>query len=59
MHCHVEMHVELSAGDLLESHVGQRHGGVLLTIAKAVFPRYFIRRFFPNLGLFLLITAQK
>lgn len=44
--------------DLLESGAGQRHGGRVLTIARAVWPRWLLRR--ANfLGLFLMIAGQK
>ena len=56
---HVETSVVLSQGDLLEGGAGQRHRGPLLSTAKAIFPRWLVRRAFPGLGLFLLITARK
>ena len=49
----------LTHGDLLTSAAGQRHHDALLTIAKQIWPRRFIRRFFPNAGLFMLIEARK
>jgi len=49
----------LTHGDLLESDVGQRHRGIVLTIAKALWPRWFIRRFLPSSGLFMLIKVRK
>jgi hypothetical protein len=49
----------LTHGDLLESDVGQRHRGIALTLAKALWPRWFIRRFLPRAGLFMLIDARK
>ncbi|MHB8533837.1 MAG: class I SAM-dependent methyltransferase [Sulfuricaulis sp.] len=49
----------LTHGDLLASSAGQRHQGTLLNIARMIWPRWFIRAFFPNNGLFLLITAIK
>lgn len=49
----------LAHGDLLESDVGQRHRGIALTVAKALWPRWFIRRFMPDAGLFMLIEARK
>jgi ubiquinone/menaquinone biosynthesis C-methylase UbiE len=55
----IAMHVELTHGDLLESSAGQRHRGLLLRLAKMVWPRWFIRRFLRHFGLFLLITATK
>ena len=50
---------QLGFGDLLQGAVGQRHGGVLLTVAKKVWPRALIRRFMSHHGLALLIDAQK
>jgi ubiquinone/menaquinone biosynthesis C-methylase UbiE len=51
--------VQLCSGDLLEGEVGQRHRGILLTVAKAIWPRWFFKAFFKNHGLFMLIEAQK
>lgn len=55
----VRIRTVLTHGDLLESSVGQRHGGFVLTVARRLMPRSLIRRFFPQLGLFMLITARK
>lgn len=55
----VEIDTVLTHGDLLSSSAGQRHQGVLLSIARMVWPRRLIRRLFPKLGLFMLITAVK
>jgi hypothetical protein len=49
----------LGPGDLLEGAVGQRHRGLLLSAAKAVWPRWFIRRAMKEHGLGILITAVK
>jgi SAM-dependent methyltransferase len=49
----------LTHGDLLESDVGQRHQGAMLSIARKIWPQWFIRRFLPNAGLFMLIEARK
>jgi ubiquinone/menaquinone biosynthesis C-methylase UbiE len=49
----------LSHGDLLESQAGQRHRGMLLSVARSLWPRAMIRRFLPACGLFMLIEAQK
>lgn len=49
----------LTHGDLLESEAGQRHRGFALSLAKKVWPRGLIRRFFPTQGLFLLISGRK
>lgn len=55
----VHIEIELSHGDLLESEAGQRHKGAALTVARAIWPRALIRRFFPSAGLFMLIKAVK
>lgn len=55
----VAVAIQLNYGDLLESAVGRRHRGPLLSLAKAIWPRRIIRRMFKNHGLFLLITAVK
>ena len=49
----------LGHGDLLESNVGQRHRGFLLSMAKKLWPRWFIRRFMPKSGLSMLIESRK
>lgn len=49
----------LSHGDLLSKGVGQRHNGVLLKITKRIFPRKFIKFFFPQNGLYLMLQLQK
>jgi ubiquinone/menaquinone biosynthesis C-methylase UbiE len=51
--------VQLSHGDLLQGAVGARHQGVLLKLAKALWPRPLLRALAPNLGLYLLIEATK
>lgn len=55
----IEISTPLSHGDLLESDVGQRHRGFVLNLAKKLWPRWFIRRFLPNAGIFMLIEAKK
>lgn len=55
----VTIRTVLTHGDLLESSAGQRHGGMLLSMARKVWPRALIRRFFPSRGLFMLIEARK
>lgn len=55
----VTIKTPLGHGDLLESNVGQRHRGPLLTVAKKLWPRWFIRRFMPDSGLSMLIEARK
>jgi SAM-dependent methyltransferase len=49
----------LTHGDLLESAAGQRHGGALLSVARAIWPRRLLRKFAGSQGLFMLITAVK
>jgi ubiquinone/menaquinone biosynthesis C-methylase UbiE len=55
----VDLRVALGPGDLLEGSVGQRHRGPLLSIAKAVWPRWLIRRTMQGHGGAMLITAVK
>jgi ubiquinone/menaquinone biosynthesis C-methylase UbiE len=50
---------QLSFGDLLESEVGQRHRGPLLSLAKTLWPRALIRRVLSRHGLMLLVEARK
>lgn len=49
----------LGHADLLESEVGQRHRGFALKLAKKIWPRWLIKKLFPNSGLGMLITAVK
>jgi ubiquinone/menaquinone biosynthesis C-methylase UbiE len=55
----VETSIRLSGGDTLEGAAGQRHQGMLLRVARAIWPRRIIRTFLPSRGLFLLIEAVK
>ena len=55
---HVHVETALSHGDLLSSGAGQRHRGPLLSTARQLWPREFLKRF-PQLGLFMMITAEK
>jgi len=55
--CHIT--TVLTHGDLLTSRAGQHHRGILLTLARKIWPRWLIQRFFHNNGLFMLITAIK
>lgn len=55
----VHIRTLLGHGDLLESHVGQRHRGALLAIARRLWPRALFKRACPGLGLFMLIDARK
>lgn len=56
---HVSARSQLSFGDLLQGAVGQRHDGVLLRLAKRVWPRAIIRRVLSRHGLMLLVEAEK
>ena len=49
----------LTHGDLLASMAGQRHNGFLLSLARAIWPRAIFKKFFPGLGLFMLIEVRK
>lgn len=55
----VQLTTVLTHGDLLSSAAGQRHTGILLSIARRIWPRRTIKRLFPSHGLFLLIHAIK
>lgn len=55
----LKLRIELSEGNLLLSGAGQRHGGVVLSLARKLWPRALIRACFPRHGLFLLIEGQK
>lgn len=55
----VQIGTVLTHADLLESAAGQRHGGLLLTLARRLWPRPLLRRLFKGHGLFMLITAVK
>lgn len=55
----VSINTPLAHGDLLMSDVGQRHRGLLLTIAKKIWPRFLIKKLFPQNGLELMIHAKK
>ncbi len=55
----VEIKTVLTHGDLLSSDAGQRHRGIILSIARAIWPRWLIKILLPKHGLFLLITAVK
>lgn len=55
----LDIHTVLTHGDLLSSDAGQRHRGLLLSLAKRVWPRRVIQMLFPGHGLFMLITVKK
>lgn len=50
---------QLAFGDLLQGAVGQRHRGTALTFAKALWPRWLLKRVAGKLGLALLVEATK
>jgi ubiquinone/menaquinone biosynthesis C-methylase UbiE len=49
----------LTHGDLLDSDVGARHKGGLLSLGKKMLPRGLIKALLPNHGLFLMLTLYK
>lgn len=55
----VQISIELTHGDLLTSEAGQRHQGGALSAAKALWPRWLLRRVASGFGLFMLIQATK
>ena len=55
----VRIRTRLSFGDLLQGAVGQRHDGVLLRVAKRIWPRPLIRLIFARRGILMLIEATK
>lgn len=55
----VRISTVLTHGDLLESDAGQRHRGRLLSMAKRMWPRRFLRWALPGRGLFMLIETRK
>ncbi|MBI3560675.1 MAG: class I SAM-dependent methyltransferase [Gammaproteobacteria bacterium] len=55
----IKIHTVLTHGDLLESAAGQRHRSWLLSAARRIWPRRFIKSVLPNHGLFMLIEAIK
>lgn len=55
----VAIDIKLGLGDLLQGAVGQRHKGALLTLAKHLWPRWFIRTFLRRYGLDMMIEATK
>jgi SAM-dependent methyltransferase len=59
MFSRVNLRTQLNFGDLLDGAVGQRHQGMLLTVAKAIWPRSLLRRLFRTHGLALLIEATR
>ena len=55
----VEIDINLTHADLLTYKAGQRHEGVILSLARIFLPRFIIKNFFPRHGLFMKIRAKK
>jgi ubiquinone/menaquinone biosynthesis C-methylase UbiE len=55
----IQISTILTHGDLLTSEAGQRHRGILLVLAKKIFPRAIIKMLLPRHGLFMMIKATK
>jgi SAM-dependent methyltransferase len=55
----VKIRTCLTHGDLLESAAGQRHVGLLLSVARKAWPRRLLRKYAGSHGLFMLICATK
>lgn len=55
----VNIRIILGHGDLLESEAGQRHQGFILSLARKLWPRWILKRFFSSHGLAMLIEARK
>ncbi len=58
---HKDIKIQISFADMLEGDVGVRHKGLLLSLARAFYPKVLIKtiaNFFP-IGLYLLITVKK
>ncbi len=55
----VQVKTVLSHSDLISSDSGQRHRGILLNIAKKIWPRELIKFLLPWAGLYMLIKVQK
>jgi SAM-dependent methyltransferase len=56
---HVRISVQLTHADLLESPVGQRHRGPLLSLGRQLWPRWLFRRYLKRHGLFMLVSCVK
>jgi ubiquinone/menaquinone biosynthesis C-methylase UbiE len=55
----IQIRTWLTHGDLLDSAAGQRHGGALLSLARKIWPRAWLRKYASSHGLFMLIRAVK
>lgn len=51
------INTKLGVGDLLMGEAGQRHRGALLTVARRLWPRWFIRKFLAHHGGAMMIEA--
>lgn len=55
----ISISTPVNHADLLTSDVGQKHRGIVLRVAKFLWPRMLIRTFFPMNGLEMLIHCAK
>jgi SAM-dependent methyltransferase len=55
----VVIRIELGHGDLLTSKAGQRHNGIILTVARKLWPRWLLSKLCRRNGLFMMIQARK
>jgi len=55
----VAVRVQLSFADLLLGEAGRRHGSGGMQVARALWPRWLLRRAAANSGLYLFIDARK
>ena len=56
---YIHVKTVLTHGDLLDGPAGQRHTGMLLSIARRIWPKKLIKKIFPKFGLFMLISIKK
>jgi len=54
-----DIHTLLTSSDLLLGEVGLNHRGPILALARALWPRWLVRRLFRSRGLWLMIEAVK
>ena len=55
----LQISTKLCQGDLLTDGAGQRHDGYMIKIARMVWPRTVIKKYFASFGLYMLIRAVK
>lgn len=55
----VDIRTVLGTGDTLSYSAGQKHRGVLLSLARLFLPRWFIKKYFSGHGLIMMIKAKK